>query len=219
MAELFTAKQRRSLAKYVEASEAGEVFGMLKQMKESFETSLTNAQKEEMVAQSDFESLKATKTEQISAGEQQLEKKTQELASTDEKNAQSKQDLEDTQATLEADTEFLMEVKSKCASMDADYMARTKDRQLEMEACSKALAFLSSDEAHDLFGRTLGFMQMRSRQHSKRREQAAKFLADAAKKFQDPDLSLLATKARIDAFTEVKAKIQDPDLSLLATKA
>merc|ERR1719171_341942 len=209
MAELFTAKQRRSLAKYVEASEAGEVFGMLKQMKESFETSLTNAQKEEMVAQSDFESVKATKQEQIAAGEAQLEKKTQELATTDEKNAQSKQDLEDTQASLAADTEFLMEVKAKCEAMDAEYAERVKARQLEMAACSKALVFLSSDEAHELFGRTLGFVQTRSTHNSKRRAATAKLLAAAAQKFQNPDLALLATKARIDAFTEVKAKIQD----------
>merc|ERR1719316_834539 len=78
-----------------------------------------------------------------------------------------------------------------------------------MAACSKALTFLSSDDARDLFGRTLGFMQMQSTHNSKRREQTAKLLTAAAHKFQNPDLSLLATKARIDAFTEVKAKIQD----------
>merc|ERR1719388_578912 len=130
MAELFTAKQRRSLNKFLEAPEdnaflqskdqapaSGEVFGMLKQMKESFESSLANAQKEETVSQKDFENLKATKNDEISAGTSQVEKKTQELATTDEKNAQSKQDLEDTRATLAADTEFLAEVKEKCAAM------------------------------------------------------------------------------------------------------
>merc|ERR1719316_1066424 len=78
-----------------------------------------------------------------------------------------------------------------------------------MAACSKALTFLSSDDARDLFGRTLGFMQMQSTHNSKRRDVTAKLLTAAAHKFQDPDLSLLATKARIDAFTEVKEKIQD----------
>merc|ERR1719265_2766229 len=128
-------------------------------MKESFETSLTNAQKEETVSQKDFENLKATKTEEIAAATSQVEKKTQELATTDEKNAQSKQDLEDTQATLAADTEFLAVVKEKCGAMDAEFAERTETRQLEIQAVSKALAFLSSDEAHDLFSRTLGFVQ------------------------------------------------------------
>merc|ERR1719395_215267 len=102
-----------------------------------------------------------------------------------------------------------MEVKAKCQNMDAEYAERTKARQMEIQACSKALSFLSSDEAHDLFSKTLGFVQTRSTQNSKRREQTAKVLEKAALKYQDPDLSLLATKARIDAFTEVKAKIQD----------
>ena len=77
--------------------------------------------------------------------------KTQELADTDEKLAQSKEDLDDTKASLTEDEAFLMMLKEKCASTDAEWEERQKTRQLEMEACSKALAVLSSDEAHDLF--------------------------------------------------------------------
>merc|ERR1719161_328037 len=220
MKELFTAKQRRSIAKFLQAPEdasmlqssapaSGEIFGMLKQMKESFESSLTNAQKEETQSEDDFQSLKAAKTEEIAAGTSLAEKKTAELASTDEKNAQSKEDLEDTRATLAADTEFLAVVKEKCAALDAEYAERTKTRQLEIQAVSKALAFLSSDEAHDLFSRTLSFVQTRVTLHSKRRAQTSKILAAAAHKFKDPKLLQLSAKARIDAFTEVKKAIQD----------
>merc|ERR1712151_683152 len=77
-----------------------------------------------------------------------------ELASTDEKLAQAKEDLEDTRNTLSADEEFLMMLKEKCSMTDGEWEERQKTRQLEMEACSKALAVLSSDEAHDLFTRT-----------------------------------------------------------------
>ena len=41
---------------------------------------------------------------------------------------------------------------------DSEWEERQKTRQLEMEACSKALAVLSSDDAHDLF--TLGDIKM-----------------------------------------------------------
>jgi len=37
----------------------------------------------------------------------------------------------------------------------------------------------------------------------------SKVLAHAAQKFQDPRLSVLATQARLDAFSKVKASIQD----------
>merc|ERR1719263_683141 len=93
--------------------------------------------------------------------------------------------------------------------MDQEYEERTKTRQLEIQAVSKALAFLSSDEAHDLFTRTFNFLQQKVAIHSKRRTTVSKALADAAAKFQDPRLSALATQARLDAFTKVKKSIQD----------
>jgi hypothetical protein len=157
LAEVLTPSQRRSLKAYVrstsliQAPASGEIFGILKQMKESFETNLANSQKEEMQSQKDYEDLKAAKEEEISAGQSLIDTKTGELATTDEKNALSKEDMEDTQACLEADTEFLADLKEKCQNMDQEYEERTKTRQLEIEATSKALAFLSSDEAHDLF--------------------------------------------------------------------
>merc|ERR1740133_971143 len=162
-----------------------------------------------MQSQKDFEDLKAAKTDEINAGQDLADTKTQELANADEKNAQSKQDLEDTRATLAADTEFLASLKEQCQNVDQEYEERTKTRQLEIQATSKALAFLSSDEAHDLFTRTFNFMQTGSKLNSKRREQVSKALATASQKFQDPRLSTLAVQARLDAFTKVKASISD----------
>merc|ERR1719456_1632270 len=140
------------------APASGEIFGILKQMKESFETNLANSQKEEMQSQKDYEDLKAAKDEEIAAGQSLTDTKTQELAATDEKNAQSKEDLEDTQACLDADTKFLADLKMQCQNIDQEFEERTKTRQLEIQATSKALAFLSSDEAHDLFTRTFNFI-------------------------------------------------------------
>merc|ERR1719157_53490 len=42
-----------------------------------------------------------------------------------------------------------------------------------------------------------------------RRAQVSKALAAVAHKFQDPRISMLATQARLDAFTKVKKSIQD----------
>merc|ERR1719174_408339 len=127
------------------APASGEIFGMLKQMKESFETNLANSQKEETENQKAYEDLKAAKESEIIAGQDQSDTKAGELADVDEKNAQSKQDLEDTQQSLTADTKFLADLKEKCAAADAEYEDRTKTRQLEVQAVSKALEFLSSD--------------------------------------------------------------------------
>merc|ERR1719375_1026213 len=135
--------------------------------------------------------------------------KSQELASSDEKNAQDKENLEDTRDVLAVDTAFLADLKERCQNMDQEYEERTKTRQLEIQAVSKALAFLSSDEAHDLFTRTFNFVQVGASIKSHKRTQVSKALSQAAQKFQDPRLSTLAVQARLDAFTKVKKSISD----------
>merc|ERR1712050_225434 len=116
-------------------------------------------------------------------------------ASTDEKNAQSKQDIEDTKASLSADEEFLMMLKEKCSMTDKEWEERQKTRQLEMEAVSKALAVLSGDDAHDLFTKTFNpaLMQTEVAIASKRREQASNLLSRAAKRLNSPRLATLAS--------------------------
>jgi len=222
--QALTPKQRKKMTAYVQNSHkakapaSGEIFGMLQQMKESFETNLANSQKEEAQSQADYEDLKSAKEAEIAAGTELADTKTQELASTDEKNAESKENIESARDTLAADTKFLANLKEQCGNMDQEYEERTKTRQLEIEACSKALAFLSSDEAHDLFSRTFNFVQVASKSSSKKRENGVKALALAAKKFNDPRLSMLSVKAKLDAFTEVKKSIQDMIDALIKEK-
>merc|ERR1719464_196678 len=112
-----------------------------------------------------------------------------------------------------------MMLKEKCAMTDKEWEERQKTRQLEMEAVSKALAVLSGDDAHDLFTRTFNpaFVQ-ESTKNTLRREQAAKLLSDVAKKLNNPKLSNLAYRVRLDAFTRVKKAIDDMVAQLLKEK-
>jgi len=191
------------------AAPSGQIFGLLKQMKEEFETNLAASQAEETKGQGEYEGVKKGKTEEIAAGVAQIDTKTGELADTDEKNAESKQTLEETRNSLAADTEFLANLKEQCKNVDAEYEERTKTRQMEIGAVSKATAFLSSDEAKDLVARTLGFIQKRSSITAHHHSKVAQALSKAAQKFQDPRLSTLAISARLDAFTKVKKSITD----------
>merc|ERR1719355_397718 len=141
------------------APQSGQIFGILKQMKETFETNLSTSQKEEMAAQQAYEDLKAAKEAEIKAGEEQRDQKTQELADTDAKLAEDKQDLEDTRNSLSADQKFLMNLKETCQMTDQEWEERQKMRQEEVQAVSEALAILSSDDAHDTFTSTFNFVQ------------------------------------------------------------
>merc|ERR1712110_1403226 len=103
--------------------------------------------------------------------------------------------------------QFLMMLKEKCSMTDSEMDERTKTRQLEMEACSKALAVLSSDDAHDLFTKTFNFLQKETVAHSERRAAASKLLSAVAQKLRNPRLAAIATKVRLDAFVRVKKAI------------
>merc|ERR1740117_1953394 len=221
---------RRTIAAFVQspadflqqsyAPASGEIFGILKQMKETFESNLSASQKDEMANQKAYEDLKAAKEAEIKAGQEQIDTKTQELADTDEKNAQAKQDIEDTKNNLSADEQFLMMLKEKCSMTDSEWEERQKTRQLEMEAVSKALAVLSGDDAHDLFTKTFNpaLLEKESTTHSQRRSQASKLLSAVAKKLQNPRLAQLAYRVRLDAFTKVKKAIDDMIAELLQQK-
>jgi len=232
---VLTRSQKRAVAAFVQAPEdyfdaeptfkqsyapaSGQIFGILKQMKETFESNLSASQKEELANQKAYEDLKAAKEEEIAAGQDQIDTKTQELATTDEKLAMSKQDLEDTKNGLSEDEQFLMMLKEKCQGSDQEYEERQKTRAAEIEAVSKALSFLTSDEARDLFSKTFNpaFLQ-KSTFASHRQEQASKLLAGIAKKNNNPRLMTLAMQVKLDAFTKVKKAIDDMIAQLLKEK-
>merc|ERR1719214_543166 len=121
----------------LQAAPSAEIFGVLKQMKEGFETNLGQSQSEEMKAQAEYESVKEGKEKEMAAGQAQIDTKTGELADTDEKNALSKKTLAQTRATLAADTEFLGKLKEQCKIFNEEYEARTATRTLEITAVSK----------------------------------------------------------------------------------
>jgi phage host-nuclease inhibitor protein Gam len=202
------------------APQSGAIFGILKQMKETFETNLSSSQKEEMQSQADYESLKAAKESEIKAGTELKDTKTQELADTDEKNVNAKTDLEDTRNSLSADQKFLMNLKETCQMTDQEWEERQKSRAEEIKGVSEALAILTSDDAHDTFTKTFNFVQVRMRSRATRaRDSASKMLFNAAKKYSNPRLAALATRVRLDAFTKVKAAIDDMIAALLKEKA
>merc|ERR1719188_1251978 len=234
---VLTHSERRAVAAFIQAPEdyfdasptfkqsyapqSGEIFGILRQMLETFESNLSEAQKEEMANQKAYEDLKAAKEAEIAAGMAQIDTKTAELADTDSKNAMAKQDIEDTKASLSADEQFLMMLKEKCQMTDKEWEERQKTRQTEMEAVSKALEVLSGDDAHDLFTRTFNpaFVQEQSATHSERRARASKLLSSLAQRLHSPRLSTLANRVRLDAFTRVKKAIDDMIAQLLKEKA
>merc|ERR1719515_152398 len=194
---------------YADAS--GEIFGILKQMQESFETNLASSRKDEAEGAKSYGELKSAKEMEIKAASEKAFNKEAEAAQALAKNAESKEGLVNTRKALEADTTFLASLKTQCAKMDEDWEARTKMRGEEIAAVSDTISFLTDDDARDLFSKSLGLLQLHAQSQSSAslRAQAVRFLVEAGKKLNSPRISYLATRMRFDPFGKLRDGIDN----------
>merc|ERR1740133_24468 len=190
------------------APQSGQIFGILGQMKEDFEVNLSEAQKSEAKSLSEFETLKAAKEDELATGRKLIVSIDANIAETQEKFAEEAKQLEDTQGQLAMDVEFLASLKEKCATMDADFDKRTKDRLTEIDAVGDTIKILNSDESFEAFDKQEApvFLQTDASQ-KQRRQEAVSALQRAAKLSGSPQIAMLAASAQLDAFTKVKALI------------
>lgn len=236
-----TPRQRRALSAFLQAGgsdyfdvaptfkqaynpQSGEIFGILRQMQATFETDLSQSQREEVSAQEAYNGLKAAKEEEIRTGQASLQDKKEQLAKADEGLAQGKEDREDTQNSLSVDQQFLVELKQKCTMTDQEWEERQKLRQAELTAVSEAISLLSSDDARDLFSKNfnrnqVSFVQLQQVGSFQVREQLAGVLSKIATRTGSPKLSALATRVKLDTFVRVKKAIDDMVAQLVQEKA
>merc|ERR1719191_623426 len=153
------------------------IFGILKGMKESFETNLAQAKTDEEEAVAQYEAVKTAKTQEVKAAEDLIDTKTVEMAEAKQINAHGKEDLADTRAQLSADNEFLSNLALKCDDAENEYNARTKVRNEELVAIADTIGILNDDDAKDQFNKAgLGvFLQVSS--ESSNADRAAKILS------------------------------------------
>jgi hypothetical protein len=194
------------------SAQGGEIMGVLKQMKTEFESNLADMQGDEGKSVTEFGELKEAKTSEILAGEKMIKEKTALLGKTKVQLAEAKEDLEDTTGAMEADQSFLVDLKERCSVSDKEWEQRSKTRSLEIAAVGETIKILTDDDAHDLFGSTLSFLQLSStrRTLSKEdfaREQASHALLREGSKSGRKALVQLSASVRLDAFKKVEEEI------------
>merc|ERR1719498_1820143 len=132
----------------------------------------------------------------------------EQVAEIQEKYAQEAKQLQNTEEQLAMDEEFLKNLKEKCATMDADFDKRTKDRLTEIDAVTDTIKILNSDESFEAFDKMQAPVLLQTDSTQKeRRQQAVSALQRAARLSGSPRVALLAASAQLDAFTKVKALI------------
>jgi hypothetical protein len=198
-------------------SQSGAIIGILKQMKEQMEADLKAAGEKESASAAAFADMRTAKTAAIEAGEAMAEQKEDELAKNDNLVAEAKEDLGQTEETLAADQEFLKNLDKMCADSDSAFEKRKASRLEEIKAVSETIEILTGDEARDAMSGTYNFFQVSS--SDKNRKAAAAVLRKVGLKTHNIDISFLANKVELDAFTKVKKAIDDMVVTLKQEQA
>merc|ERR1719421_834346 len=138
--------------------------------------------------------------------------KTALLGKTKVQLAEAKEDLEDTTSAMEADQAFLVDLKERCSVSDSEWEERSKTRALEIAAVGETIKILTDDDAHDLMGSTLSFLQLSSTRRTLSREdftreQASRVLLRTGTKSGRKALVQLSASVRLDAFKKVEEEI------------
>jgi len=191
------------------APQSGQIFGILKQMKEDFEADLGQETKSEQKSVEEFKALKASKLSEIDTAKKSIIQFDQDLARLGQTNAESLKELEDVEEQLGMDQEFLKTLQGKCANTDEEFEKRVKSRLEEIAAVEDTIKILNSDESFANFDKTQNsFLQFSSTQEEKaRRARAVDVLQKAARQNNQPKLALIAISAQLDVFTKVKVEI------------
>jgi len=197
------------------APATGEVVGVLSSMKDTMATNLNKTRAEEAASAETFSGLKTAKMAEMTATKEAIVSKKQQKAKADTAEARAKKDLEDAQASLLVDKQFMADAKVKCEEHEKEYAKRVETRNNEITGCSKAVAILSDDSARDTFSRTFNagasFLQLNL---DDRGTQAAEVLSRAARKTHDARLVAMTHRLRTTAFDEVKEEIDSMVLQL-----
>jgi len=170
----------------------------LKQMKDTMEKDLRDAIAAEEGAITNYDELMAAKTKEFKANQAAIESKTERSGETEVAIVNLKEDLDDTQKELAADTKFLAELTKGCATKTAEWEARSKTRTQELIALADTINILNSDDALEMFKKTLPAPTLLQLQVNNKevKGQALKALKNGKGSHMDHRLQLVALAIR-----------------------
>lgn len=184
-------------------SRSGSIFGLLSEMKDQFARDVASAMTAEAQAAAIFAQLKEAKLGEIASATQQKKQKEGQLTALLVKVATSKEDMAALEEARAADEKFLADLKQTCATEAQEFKERTTARNEEIRAIGETLKILTEDEARDLFGKTMSFLQVSSKESPA--ERASRNLRAVARKHKSLSLASLANSVSLDSFAKVTA--------------
>jgi len=207
------------------APKSGEIVGILKELLSNFGKSLSEVEEKEAKAAALYEELITAKNKEVKSLGSSIEKKTARVGELKMETVQMKNELSSGQAALMEDQQFLSDLEKDCGAKTAEYEERVKLRADELVAIQETIQILNSDDALELFKKTLpspSFVQVHAgAAQAKARALAALGHAQIASKGlgSSPRFITLALNGQKVDFTKVIKMIDDMVILLKTEQA
>merc|ERR1719207_394447 len=119
------------------------------------EADLKESEGKEAEGKAAYETLMTSKKSEIDAAGKAVETKTARSGEVAVETVQAKADLESTSKAVAEDIDFKANLAKTCATKQKEWDERCKLRAEEIEAISDTIEMLNSDDALELFKKTL----------------------------------------------------------------
>jgi len=148
------------------APQSATIQGMLGDMYLTFSNNLESSTLDEANQNHDFEQMYASLEKENNKFKATRQRKETEKAEAEAMLADTTKAYDDTEKQMKADTKFFDQTKAACESKHEEWTIREKMRNSEVDGIDKALEILTSDDARELFAKSIkpgvGFLQLSS---------------------------------------------------------
>lgn len=190
---------------------------VLSKMHLTFERNLQEAEQKEAEAQTQYDSLHEAKTDQRDKTQTAFENMDGENGARAAAKEESQEEITALTTQVENDNRFIAQTEQEIATKKTEWAERMRLRAGEKEALAKAVSIIRSDDAKDLFKKSMAsddevFLQVGQRSTSKaHKKSAAELLQSVAAQAGDKRIALLATQITASGgkFTEVITSIDE----------
>merc|ERR1719305_1117718 len=137
------------------APQSATIQGMLGDMYLTFSNNLESSTLDEANQNADFEKMYASLEKENNKFKSTRARKETEKAEAEAMLADTTKAYDDTEKQIKADTEFFDQTKEACQSKHEEWEVRKEMRSQELDGINKALEILTSDEARELFAKSI----------------------------------------------------------------
>jgi len=204
-------------AKHGYSPQSASIQGILGDMYTTFSSDLESSTMTEATRNTDFEKTISSMEQEVIDMTKSKETKEGKKATAESLLADTTESYDDTEAQMKADTAFFDSTKDACEAKASEWTTRKSLRDEELAGINKALELLTSDEARELFAKSIKpgietFLQIGSEDSSSPALKAYSALRVQARKSKSLRLASLAANvrlAKVGHFDKVLQAIDD----------